>query len=865
MKWLGWIVKITLGLTLVLVIGVTLFFFTFDANKYRGQISQLVQDQTGRELSLDDINLTLYPTVGLAITDVKLSNAAGFDEPYMLSIAQMRVGVALMPLLRKELAVDTLELNGLSVYLARNAEGTTNWQDLLPETATSQADEQSVEQAAEQTEPATATKPTDTDTITAQLQNLAIDGIRIQNAAFIWDDQATNQRIEMDNLNVTTNAIRLNQFFNLKLAGNLAVQDPQLNLTWQFSIDTRVNEQLELSVKDLSLALDLSSRELPIQSSTLHLNLPTIDLNLEQQLFSLADLTLDISAQLQQNQPIASLSGQGMVSNASFNLTEQQLKLPEFNLTLVAKGPLQPTDQQLLNSLDLNLNLTELDAKLDTLVVSIPSILLSGALDTPLLPVGKTDFDLKTQVQANLGEQTLQIDHLQLAVLDLVLKTQVTITQLQSTPTITSEVAIDTFNLRKLLNQLQIELPEMAKANTLEKLALSFNSRVTLGDEAPNIALNNLKLALDNSQLTGQGELQPGDKLLARWNLSLNQLNLNDYLPPKPEGVSEPEPKPEDQTEFVLELPNELLRSLDLDGQLRVGQLTFDQLNMVNILVAIKAKDGVLDLSELRADLFNTQAQASAQLDVRADQPKMAIKLNSRNIPIGEVITSFVDFDRLSGTGLVQADLTTAGDRISQWQENLNGSLTLNLRDGAVKGFNLAKSVRDAQALFQGQRASADEGPLQTDFSAMDLQATIKQGIVTTERLTAEAPFMRLRGEGTINLPKQELDYLVRTSIVASAVGQDGADLNNLAGLTIPVKLNGPLIRPRVSLDLASLLESRARQEVEERLRQEQERIQQQIEKQVEEQKERIEEQIQQQLEERGGEMLENLRRRLPF
>ena len=107
MKWLGWTIKITLGLALVLVIGITVLLLTFDANKYRDQISQIVQDQTGRELSLDDISLTLYPTIGLAITNAQLSNAAGFEEPTVVKIAQMRIGVAIMPLLRQELAVDT--------------------------------------------------------------------------------------------------------------------------------------------------------------------------------------------------------------------------------------------------------------------------------------------------------------------------------------------------------------------------------------------------------------------------------------------------------------------------------------------------------------------------------------------------------------------------------------------------------------------------------------------------------------------------------------------------------------------------------------------------------------------------------------
>jgi len=649
MKWLSWIMKITLGLVLVFVIGVTVLLLTFDANKYRDQINQLVYEQTGRELTLDNISLILYPSFGLSVTNAQLTNAKGFAEPAMIKMERLHIGVALMPLLDQNIRVNTLKIDGLAVFLARNTDGVTNWQDLLSNDQAS---------AIQSSKPSNDKAVAERSVAITPLHQLEIDRIHIQRASLRWQDQLNNQDINLD------------------------------------------------------------------------------------------------------------------------------------------------------------------------------------------------DLSLRTHIIANVTEQIVTIKDLELRREDLRLTAQANITQLNTTPVIRSQLAIEPFNPRKLLNHLQITLPEMANPNSLTQLTLSLNSRVTLGDEAPNIALNNLKLELDNSQLNGQADFQLGESLLARWDLALNQINLNDYLPPKPLATNtsptQSVSSSEASAEFVLELPNEPLRRLDLMGKIGVQQLTYDQLHIETIRLAINAQAGVFNLTQFEADVFNTQATASAQLDLRGNQPKLAFTLDSRNIPIDEVIRSFVDFDRLSGTGLVKTKLTTSGDRMSQWQQNLNGQVTLNLRDGAVKGFNLAKSVRDAQALLSGQATTTKGGSLQTDFSALDLRATIKQGVVTTERLTAEAPFMRMRGEGKINLPKQTLNYLVHTRIVASAVGQNGADLTHLAGLTIPVKLTGRLMNPRVSVDLAPLLEGRVRQD-------------------VEKQKEELGEQLQKELEERGNELLNDLRKRLPF
>lgn len=89
---------------------------------------------------------------------------------------------------------------------------------------------------------------------------------------------------------------------------------------------------------------------------------------------------------------------------------------------------------------------------------------------------------------------------------------------------------------------------------------------------------------------------------------------------------------------------------------------------------------------------------------------------------------------------------------------------------------------------------------------------------------------MRISGLGTVDLVKENMDYLVKTKIVASDKGQGGEDLKELNGLTIPVKLKGALTGPKVSLDLESLLEQKAKQEVEKQIEDKKEEVKKKLE-----------------------------------
>lgn len=118
-------------LILALIAGVVaLFIYTFDANKFKSQIIQYVKVHKQRDLTLEgDIKVTFFPKLGLNSGRMALSernSSKGFA-----SIDNARLYVAWLPLLRKQLEVDRITLEGVHAHVERYKDGSSNLDDLL--------------------------------------------------------------------------------------------------------------------------------------------------------------------------------------------------------------------------------------------------------------------------------------------------------------------------------------------------------------------------------------------------------------------------------------------------------------------------------------------------------------------------------------------------------------------------------------------------------------------------------------------------------------------------------------------------------------------------------------------------------------
>ncbi len=115
----------------LIVIGLVLVVVFVDPNDYRDDIEKMVEEKTGRELTLSgDLKLSVFPWIALESGPAALGDAPGFGPEPFVSIRQARVGVRLLPLLSGKVEVGNVRLDGARIRLITDEKGRENWADL---------------------------------------------------------------------------------------------------------------------------------------------------------------------------------------------------------------------------------------------------------------------------------------------------------------------------------------------------------------------------------------------------------------------------------------------------------------------------------------------------------------------------------------------------------------------------------------------------------------------------------------------------------------------------------------------------------------------------------------------------------------
>jgi len=711
------ILKFTLvsALSLVMLIAVIIsgIFLFVDPNEYKAEITNAVHEATGRQLTITgDIELSIYPWLGLSLGAAQLSNAKGFGDTPFASVENIDIKVKLLPLFQQHVEMQKIRLHGLRASLAKNKEGVSNWDDLAAPTAT---DKKPVTKT-----PKTSTTPETTEPAQAigALGALAIDGLELENARLEWNDQQANQHIVISKLTLRT--------------GPLALPAPI----------------------DLSLSLDVK------------MNNPEMDGH------------VDFSGQI------------------AFNLETQLYHANNLDLTVKATG--------------------------------------AG------LPISPFDARLLANIKADLKQQHIDISTLKLNTLGTSITGQVKITGLDESPDASGSISIANFSPRNLTKTLDISLPDTSDATVLNNVKLDLD----FSGDMNGVKLNKLSVVLDDTQLTGTASVKNFAAPAIRFDINIDDIDLDRYLPPATEvpSASTP-PSPGAATAAATQLPLEPLRALNLEGNFRLDKLKITGARSSDISLRVHAKEGLITLNPIKANLYKGHYKGNITLDVRKDTPKFSFNEALNGVNVGPLLKDTLGKELVSGTANASAQLTATGAELDVIKKTLNGKAKFSFKDGAVKGVNIGQMIREANARLN-KKPAPPKTTNETDFAEMSGSVTVTNGIVRNNDLVMKSPLLRIHGKGSVDLPREKIKYLVNTSIVKSNKGQSGKELANLKSLTIPIKVTGTFDKPKYSLDLGPVIQAKAKEAVEKKKKQ----IKKKIDKKIEGEKKNIKKKLENEL-----------------
>ncbi len=207
MKFIKWLLISVAVLVLVVGVGIAALVHLVDWNDFKDTIQNQVKKQTGRDLEIaGDLNPSVFPWAGISIGEIVLANAEGYGDAPFARIGSADVKVKLLPLIKKEVNIRTVELSGLQVDLQRAADGTTNWDDLVNSTTTTTStDEGSTGEEV----------TTEVEGSSATIAALAVGGIQISDANVSWTDAQSGTDAQLSGFNLSTGAIELAKPFDL--------------------------------------------------------------------------------------------------------------------------------------------------------------------------------------------------------------------------------------------------------------------------------------------------------------------------------------------------------------------------------------------------------------------------------------------------------------------------------------------------------------------------------------------------------------------------------------------------------------------------------------------------------------------------
>ena len=754
MKSLSRLFKFVLVFVIVVVIAVLAFVATFDANNYKPQIIEQVESATGRDFKIDgEINLSVFPWVGLKVENVTLGNEKGFKAKQFAAIKQLDVKVNVLPLLKKEVEINIIRLHGLDVSLEVAKDQSNNWASLAQ--AKAPADDT-----------VTADKKTQTPvekSVEAQAEGLPLESLQVEGFEFVdavirYDDRSSDIAATVSELNLTTSAIQFDQPVDIKFGARIESKKPV--------IDTR----------------------------------------------------LKLTTQL------------------SFNKELTEFDLRDFIFTLYASAnEFIKQDEQI---------------------------------------------EIKSNINVLMDEQRVTLKSLVITAMGTTTQAEVVVSQFLETPLIQGDIEMLPFNAREVAKRAGVELPQMAKADALHKVALKTNIKL-LGEK---LQANDFNLTLDGSTLSGWLHVLDISKQQLRYDLAFDRLNINDYLPPVaavPESdkavnvAQKTNAEVSVETDVVssgdekIELPLEMMRQLDVQGDFRIADLTASEYQIKQFLMSLQAANGEINIKPLSMQVLQGQVTAAVRTNVQQEKPVYDINLDVNQVQAGPVVNPFLDGlmgDKplsMKGAVNVAVDVTTTGDTVNQLKQASKGAIVLDMKETEVNGFDPEYYMRSSIADYVHSKGFGLSKTIMgsykprevTVFDKIHSTVNLADGKARTNDFLMDSKRVQVRAKGYADIMQNTLDV---TSSVKLPRAKTAAE--KIFDEPVYVRVHGPfdalqyeLDKDRLKASTTDVLKDQAKAKLDaekQRLKDKADAEKQRLKEKVDEEKRRAEEKARQKLKE---------------
>jgi uncharacterized protein involved in outer membrane biogenesis len=814
MRW-KWILGICAVLIIASTAAVYVFLATYDYNKLKPHIAQMVKDATGRKLNLGGkVDLTIGFSPALVVTDIAFANASWGSQPEMITVRRLQAQVRLLPLLKREVKVKNISLAGVEVLLETDSKGRGNWNSI-------------------------AENRNDKSAGAFRSTGIEIDDIHIENLRFIFHNGETGSKkhYTLTSLDVAGSEgedefkLDLKADYNgqpIKLSGKIglirnlfASQRFPLNLSGTFSNTTvkvagTIDDLPNLTGFDLKL--DASGQDLSVMDSIIGQALPITDhFALKGQLTGSAKTLLLKEAQCNASRRSLQFTANGAVkdlltlSGMDLNSSLKGNNLEEFSEIIGEKLP--ATDEfavegRLTGSTDaLSLKDVQASARQGSLDVALTgevqdlitfnglNLQVTGA-GASLAEIGKI-FDIalpatdEFEVQGRLAGSTNS-----LSLMDAQGSAKSGGLNLAVNGGVEELLALNGINLK--LKASGKELAEIGSLVGIDVPELGhFDASGKISGSAKSFSIDDFEVLVDNSDFKGRARLEVLKRPKLTVRLESSVIDFTALMKSLEKDEKNPTNKNKQQRRLFSDapLPLDLLKKMDADIVLKARNIHSKDARLEFGHMTLKLQDHDFSIDTLEATYKETKI--SGNLQIKAGTPsQVATHFLIQGFNLGDFLKETGKNDQVRAIIDIAAHGKSRGDSVHSLMANLNGSI------GAVMGEGyLTKYLNMLSTGLTGKVFEIWKPPESVDqIKCAVVQFDIQEGVAASQAFVFDTGAGVLTGDGEINLGTEKINFL----LVPKPARPSFRILTNL-------RVSGSVLEPSVGVDKVSALSRGAR------------------------------------------------------
>ena len=198
---------VAVAIVLVLLVSVIFLLpFLLDLNRYRDQYLPILEQALHRKVEVENVRLTLFPTLGIQLRDVVIADDLAFSSKPFLTVPSVHVAVQWRPLLQRRIQVESVLVQDpiLQVILSTTGELNTSTIGKIPSPRNAPSD-----------------KAEPKDSVSPLLGVLAVEKFAMTGGTLAYEDRThqPSQAYQIHSLGLNTESVAIGKTAHIEMKG----------------------------------------------------------------------------------------------------------------------------------------------------------------------------------------------------------------------------------------------------------------------------------------------------------------------------------------------------------------------------------------------------------------------------------------------------------------------------------------------------------------------------------------------------------------------------------------------------------------------------------------------------------------------